>query len=187
MRQNSILGLGVCGGILAVVLLMACSDDSTTGGSSSGSTPPGTPTPPSGGSDSGSTTPPPSAVDSGADSGADLGEPTFTNVYSKVIAGTCTGCHAATHITGLAMGTKELAYTNLVGPDGEGVLAGSTACNDGTRKRVVPGDGDASLLWAKINHTPGTCGPTMPFGGGKIAQAKIDFVKAWIDAGAQND
>lgn len=110
--------------------------------------------------------------------------PTFTSVYTKVIAVSCVGCHGPTHVTGLDMTTKTAAYGNLVGIKAGNGGAGS--CNDGVRTRVVSGDASASLLFQKIAHT-NDCGSGMPLGGAKLSKTKIALVQGWINAGASNN
>lgn len=160
------------------------SSSSSSGGSSSSSSSSSS----SGGSSSG-------AVDSGTDGSSSgdasdgAADPTFTEVFTTVLSGTCNGCHAAGHPTGLDMSTKALAYTNLVGKAaGTGGLGGGSPCaTAGGETRVVANNAAGSLLVKKIDHVAGTCGSTMPLRGAKIANAKIDLVKAWIAAGAKND
>jgi|GEM_PF-3741531 len=46
---------------------------------------------------------------------------------------------------------------------------------------IVAGDAAASLLWTQVNHETN---PAMPFKRPKLAQEKLDRIRAWIDQGA---
>jgi hypothetical protein len=161
------------------------SSSSSSGGSSSSSSSS------SGGSSSGAIDSGTDASDAGSSGDASDGaaDPTFTQVFNTVLSGTCNGCHAAGHPTGLDMSSKALAYTNLVGKAaGTGGVGGGSPCaTAGGETRVIASNAAGSLLVKKIDHVAGTCGATMPLRGAKIASTKIDLVKAWIAAGAKND
>jgi len=123
------------------------------------------------------------AADAGADSGADAGlNPTFTNVYTTIINGTCTGCHSAAGMAGgLDMSSQSAAYLHLVN-----VKAAGGACGSTNETRVVPGNSAASLLFNKVNGTQ-DCGVRMPIGGPILSADKILLIEAWIDIGAPNN
>jgi len=53
-------------------------------------------------------------------------------------------------------------------------------------KRVVAGSSADSYLYMKIAADPRIVGVQMPFGG-ILSAAEIDAVRAWIDAGAENN
>lgn len=115
---------------------------------------------------------------------ADAGlAPTFSNVYTTVVEGTCTTCHTTGHSTGLDMSSKATAYTNLVG---KASGAGGTSSSCQGKTRVTASDAKASLFWSKIDHSAG-CGNNMPLAGSKLSSAKIKLVEDWIAAGAKND
>jgi hypothetical protein len=110
-------------------------------------------------------------------------EPTFDNVYNEVFvkAGGCTvpGCHASPGAAALDLGSLDLAYTALLGADGNG--AGATiACAGGQDVRVVPGDPDASNLVARMENN---CGLIMP-PAGMLPAPLLTLVRDWISAGA---
>ncbi len=173
--------------VFGAAFFVACSSDATTptdGGASPGtdaSTPGADASPGSDASTPGTDASPGlDASTPGTDAGV---APTFTNVYTTVIQGACTGCHSAGHSTGLDMSSKAVAYTNLVGkPSG----AGGTSSSCQGKTRVVASDANASLFWSKIDHSAG-CGNPMPLAGSKLAPAKIKLVEAWIVAGAKDD
>jgi hypothetical protein len=109
---------------------------------------------------------------------------TFTAVY-KIFMTNCsgTGCHvSATGAGGLAMPDQMKAYMNLVGVN-------SMSCTG--EKRVVAGDAAKSELVHTLDRTAiGSCGartPKMPDNKPKLAQADIDTITAWVNAGAMND
>jgi hypothetical protein len=53
-------------------------------------------------------------------------------------------------------------------------------------KRVVAGSSADSYLYMKIAADPRIVGAQMPFGG-MLTAGEIDAVRAWIDAGAENN
>jgi hypothetical protein len=112
------------------------------------------------------------AMDGGAmDAG---GAVTFAMVWSQIIDGTCTPCHAAGSGS-LFMSTEAEAYGNLVG------ATATQACGTVTQ-RVVAGDPANSKMYKKVSSTD--CGTQMPASGGPLTQAKIDLIFAWIEGGA---
>lgn len=114
--------------------------------------------------------------------------PTFTQVYTSVLAVRCAACHVIAGGIGITQGnldfsTQATAYANLVN-----VAAGGSACGGGGITRVVPGMPAASLLHLKVSlDAPAPCGDKMPQGGPPLPQAEIDLIDAWILGGALND
>ncbi len=111
---------------------------------------------------------------------------TFGLVQSKVLANNCTNCHTSGSSFATESGLvldPSVAYKNLV----------SVASHDATAQadgmlRVTPGNADKSLLYQKLilwdpNHTR-NYGAPMPLGGESLSSGQIQFVKAWINAGA---
>ena len=87
-----------------------------------------------------------------------------------ILEGDCLTCHSAgAKLGGLDLETDACAA--LVDVD-----------SSYGAKLVAPGDHAASVLWAKMEDS-GEYGGVMPQGG-KVAQASIDTVAAWIDKGA---
>jgi hypothetical protein len=113
--------------------------------------------------------------------------PTFTQVYSDIISGTCAGpCHNPNGIGvsqgHLDMSTQALAFANLVGTP----TAGIACAGKGTR--VVAGNADGSIMYLKANNTdPAPCGSKMPLGSNGLGAAQSDEIEAWINAGALNN
>jgi hypothetical protein len=105
---------------------------------------------------------------------------TFTEVYG-LIMDTCNGCHGP-GAGGLTTNSQANAYTNLVNV---------TSSQCASFKRVLPSNPEMSVLYLAINRSSsGSCTPAAmprPPTAAKWEQAKIDKVKAWITAGAQND
>lgn len=128
---------------------------------------------------------------------AGLVQPTFTNVYNKVLrASHCTDvqCHGVAEQGNLGL-SKAAAYRNLVGVPASGEctpVAGAPeagtfcGCGQSGLTRVVAGDPDHSLLIMKLSGAP-PCGDLMPPNSEPIAADLLDLVKQWIQAGAQND
>jgi hypothetical protein len=120
----------------------------------------------------------------GADAAA---APTWTQVYSSVIATRCAPCHTTAGGTGISSGrldmtTQAAAYTNLVS-----AAAMGSACT-GMGTRVVPGNAETSLLYLKVSvDDPTPCGGKMPLGGPALTEAQAEMIEDWIDDGAPNN
>jgi hypothetical protein len=114
---------------------------------------------------------------------------TFAKVYSDVLSGSCTPCHAPGG-TGYAAGrldmsTQAAAYTNL-----EKSAAGAS-CKASGLQLVDPGVAAMSLLVEKVESAHPPCGTEMPFGcGGStpcLSAAQVQEIADWINDGAEND
>jgi hypothetical protein len=107
--------------------------------------------------------------------------PTFTEIWNRTLENGCAVpyCHDGSG-KGWSGFDQATAYRTLVG-------AASTTCPGETR--VVPGNPSESVLAAAISHVDlGACDvPTMPRDRAKLAQADIDRIIAWINAGARDD
>ena len=120
--------------------------------------------------------------DDGTTPAADSGprDPTFTNVYTGVIAPNCS-CHlSASGAGGLVMRDQATAYGNLVGTAAQ---AGGM-CEPGTR--VVAGDAAGSVLYRTVSGE-NLGGDRMPRGRAALPSADIQLIEGWIAAGAMND
>ncbi|MGC9946436.1 MAG: c-type cytochrome domain-containing protein [Bryobacteraceae bacterium] len=91
--------------------------------------------------------------------------PSFVKDVAPIFAANCAGCHAAN----VTMGTLDLDTFAGLQKGGHSGLA------------IVPGKSDESLLYLRIT---GKVAPSMPLNGKKLAEAEIDIVRKWIDAGA---
>jgi len=114
---------------------------------------------------------------------------TFTKVYSDILSGTCTPCHAPGG-TGdaagrLDMSTQTAAYTNLQ------KSATGASCEASGLHLVVPGDAVMSLLVEKVESAHPPCGTQMPSGCGGAAPclsaAQVQEIIDWINDGAENN
>lgn len=113
--------------------------------------------------------------------------PTLTEIQNEIFSPSCaiSGCHdAATAQSGLRL-TSGNSFSQIVNVNSVRVPS---------LKRVATGGGDtavsSSFLINKMENTQGSVGDAtgqvMPTSG-KLSQDKIDKVKAWIRAGAQNN
>lgn len=113
---------------------------------------------------------------------------TFTTVYSDILSGSCTPCHAPGGVGDSAgkldMSTKALAYTNL-----QKSAAGAVCVASGLTL-VVPGDAAMSLLVEKVESNP-PCGVRMPYDCGTttpcLSTAQVQQIVDWINDGAMNN
>jgi hypothetical protein len=132
--------------------------------------------------------------DEGVDEGVSLDAgappsttPTWTQVYSSVIATRCSPCHTTAGGIGISQGqlnmtTQTAAYMNLVN-----AAAAGTGCA-GMGTRVVPGMAHSSLLYLKVSvDDPTPCGDKMPLTGPALTEDEAEMIEEWIDGGAQNN
>src|SRR5579864_1131665 len=91
----------------------------------------------------------------------------FSNDVAPILAKNCAQCHAATP----AMGNLDLRSRDSALKGGQHGPA------------IVPGDAASSRLY---QHLTGQQQPQMPMGG-KLTDAEIAVIKAWIDSGANWD
>jgi hypothetical protein len=113
-------------------------------------------------------------------------------IQEKIFNTSCaiSGCHSA--ITDAAYAqhglllTAEYSYKSLINT----VPANAQALADGF-KRVAPNDLDNSFLLHKIHceddHHVHDYGSPMPLGKDPLSQGQIDYITAWISAGAPED
>ena len=107
--------------------------------------------------------------------------PTFTQVYSKVMDGTCTGsrCHGGGRVDP-DLSSRKVAYASLV----KEILP---LCGGDTMASVVsPAKAQDSVLYRKLIGT--SCGGTrMPPGALPLPKTSLNLVRDWINAGALDD
>jgi hypothetical protein len=110
----------------------------------------------------------------------DASPPTFTEVYSEVLAPSCafSSCHGPASAGYLGWSDAATAHAALVDQ-------ASAAASE--RVLVVPGDPESSYLLDKLLGAEGISGDPMPPPVGGLDAAKIELVRAWIAAGAAND
>lgn len=92
----------------------------------------------------------------------------------EIFLASCSPCHTTGSSGGLSLATAEAAFANLVDQPARGA-----ACT--SRTRVIPGDGAASYLMAKLRGEAGICGLQMPRGLPPLPEAEIQTIEAWID------
>ena len=107
---------------------------------------------------------------------------TYTKGIENLLIQNCGGCHyAAPGVT--LQGGFSFSYANVTG-----VTNGHPSCTllDASKRRVVPGKPDNSLLWIKAfnDNPPASCGGHMPFQGSRLSDTTLGYIKAWILAGA---
>jgi dipeptidyl aminopeptidase/acylaminoacyl peptidase len=91
--------------------------------------------------------------------------PSFTHDLLPIFDKNCSGCHAAN----VKMGSLDLDSYEAIRKGG----------NNGTI--VVPGKSSASRLYLMVAHK---AEPAMPLGAKPLAEADIETIRRWIDAGA---
>ena len=106
---------------------------------------------------------------------------TWSSRISAIIEANCTGCHSATQAQGglVLAGEKSEVYKRLMEPSSQVPEL----------NLIEPGDPLNSYLWLKLLGDEGTIvGSGMPLnpltGEGKLADALLEDIENWIDAGA---
>jgi hypothetical protein len=107
---------------------------------------------------------------------------TYTTGIENLLIQNCGGCHYAAPGVNV-QGGFSFSYANVTG-----VTSGHPNCTllDASKRRVVPGKPDNSLLWIKAfnDNPPASCGGHMPFSGSRLTDTNLAYIKAWILAGA---
>lgn len=119
--------------------------------------------------------------------------PTFTNIVDTIFPG-CAGptCHSSVVGGNLTLlGDKAAVHAALVGVDAMGVNLPPDPtkmnCKDTGLKRVAAGSPEMSLLYLKVQtSTDPPCGLRMPTGS-MLSADKVELIRGWIAAGANND
>lgn len=105
--------------------------------------------------------------------------PTLTQLKTTAFA-VCSNCHTGG-------GTSLPSSMDLHPAAIYASIVGVASAEQPSLKRVAPGDATNSYVVQKLEGAPTITGARMPFGGPYLDQATIDQVKAWINAGAQNN
>jgi len=117
---------------------------------------------------------------------ADTGTPpptadaTFTKVQQEIFNPSCalSGCHsAASSASGLNLAAGA-AFNNIVNV---------ASVEQPSKDRIEPGNPTGSYLWLKVTGDSSISGVRMPRGRPALSQDRLDLLRAWIEAGAQND
>jgi hypothetical protein len=107
---------------------------------------------------------------------------TYSTGIENLLIQNCGGCHYAAPGVSI-QGGFSFSYANVTG-----VTNGHPGCVglDASKRRVVPGKPENSLLWIKAfnDSPPSGCGGHMPFQGSRLSPTTFDYLKAWILAGA---
>ncbi len=100
----------------------------------------------------------------------------FATLVAEVLEPHCAGagCHSGDRPAGGLHLGDERAYSDLVD---------APAHRRPDRRRVVPGDPEASYLLDRISAGGDT--PRMPLGADPLGQADIDRIRGWIRQGAK--
>jgi hypothetical protein len=108
----------------------------------------------------------------------------YSGGIENLLIQNCGGCHYAAPGVNV-QGGFSFSYANLLG-----VTNGHPSCVglDSSKRRIVPGKPDNSLLWIKAydDSPPSGCGGHMPFQGSRLTMANLCYIRAWIVAGAPN-
>jgi hypothetical protein len=111
----------------------------------------------------------------------------YATHVAPIIANKCKDCH-----TKNASGGYNWTYANLV-TNSTVTNAATVNCSfmNGSKKRVVPGSPDTSLLWIKISKTnaelktaTAKCDDAMPEGGAVLTATEKTTIHDWIMQGA---
>ena len=104
--------------------------------------------------------------------------PTFTRVQAEVFDKSCnfSSCHSGAGNNGLNL--EKPSHAKLVNKDTVGVTG---------KKLVVPGKPDESYLYEKITKDTPQAGARMPNTGDPLEADRIQLVREWIAAGAENN
>lgn len=107
--------------------------------------------------------------------------PTLSELQANVFTPICSGCHSGVGDT--LPGVMNLTNANASFDS----LVGVASIQQGSLQRVAPGDAENSYLVHKIEGAPTIDGGRMPLGGTPLDAETIAQIRAWIDAGAQNN
>lgn len=106
---------------------------------------------------------------------------TLTQLQDTIFSPLCSGCHSG-------VGAALPGVMNLSNADATFTsLVGVPSIEQPALLRVDPNASGNSYLIHKLEGAATIDGERMPLGGAPLGQATIDQVKAWIDAGAQNN
>lgn len=114
------------------------------------------------------------------DTGAPPPAVTYAQVWDEVLvpqgctAGYCHGAQAG----GMLLQSAEQSLGEIVGQDATQESCGLTV-------RVVPGEPEESVLWARVRPEADGCEPKMPMGSSGLSEADAKLVHDWIAGGAQ--
>lgn len=115
--------------------------------------------------------------------------PTLSAIRANILEPRCTApCHSGGVNAAGGMDMSGDTHAAIVGVTGMG-----SGCGTSGIARVEPGDATASLLYlktkAKADGVAAPCGEPMPFGTSRapLSAAELEFVRLWIEGGAEDD
>jgi hypothetical protein len=126
--------------------------------------------------------------------GVPVAQPKLGDIQQKIFNNSCTfsSCHSESGHKGALVLTTGRSFAELVNK-----AADNEAANRAGKKRVVPGNPDASFLFQKVNRTgarfcdpldnPACEGEEMPSQNERLPQQWVDAIRQWILEGAQNN
>jgi hypothetical protein len=106
---------------------------------------------------------------------------TFTRIQAEIFTPTCAkaGCHAASAASGGMVLEAGRAY---------GEIVNRPSTEQGTLRRIEPGDPERSYLIKKLRGDPDITGSQMPQDRpGSLPREQLDGLIAWVRAGAPNN
>jgi mono/diheme cytochrome c family protein len=108
---------------------------------------------------------------------------TLTQLQTDIFTPKCASCHDGSNPPGGALpGSQDLRAGHTFAS-----LVNVASLEKPSLMRVKPGDSANSYVIHKLEGGPDIEGSQMPLVGCCLDQATIDQVKAWIDAGAQDN
>ncbi len=99
----------------------------------------------------------------------------YTTVVQPIFNVNCTSCHNA---------GSPAAGLNLSAANSLANLVNVTSSEDGTKKRVLPGNANNSYLYMKVHGSPGISGVQMPKNQPPLSAADQASIQTWINGGA---
>jgi hypothetical protein len=122
-----------------------------------------------------------SSTDAAATDGPVL---TYSGLIGNMLIQNCGGCHFASPGVNI-QGGFSFSYENVTGV----ITSGNKNCSalDASKRRVVPGKPENSLIYIKANvgTPPSGCGGHMPFSGGQLGPQVLATLHDWILQGAK--
>ncbi len=120
------------------------------------------------------------------------GDVSFSADVQPIFTASCavTGCHVGPNPASSMNLSEGQAYTNLVDVFSVQAIASPPPGRATTLFRVEPGNADSSYLIIKLEGDQGAVGGiggTMPLSASPLGQMTIDLIRAWIDAGAEDN
>ena len=110
---------------------------------------------------------------------ADPNQPTLTLIQDTIFTPICA--------TGSCHGLADMADLSLAKGDSHGALVGVESSQAAGKLRVEPFSPASSLLLDKVSNDPPAVGERMPLNEAPLSPSQIDLIRAWIEAGAEDN